>query len=56
MNIKGQGQSLTMVQGHSDSRFSNFFSRETAMPNEAKFHVAPQLVGEQKFVQMVQVT
>ena len=25
MNIKGQGQSLTLVQGHSDSTFSNFF-------------------------------
>ena len=26
MNIKGQGHSLTFVQGHSDSTFSNFFS------------------------------
>ena len=39
MNIKGQGHSLTLVQGHSDSTFSNFFSLETAGPIEAKFHV-----------------
>ena len=25
MNIKGQGHSLTLGQGHSDSAFSNFF-------------------------------
>ena len=41
MNIKGQGHSLPLVQGHSDSTFSNFFSLETAGPIEAKFHVAP---------------
>ena len=41
MNIKGQGHSLTFIQGHSDSTFSNFFSLETAMPIEAKFHVEP---------------
>ena len=39
MNVKGQGYSLTLVQGHSDSRFSNFFSLETAGTIEAKFHV-----------------
>ena len=39
MNIKGKGHSLTFVQGHSDSTFSNFFSLETARPIEAKFHV-----------------
>ena len=39
MNIKGQGHLLTLVQGHSDSTFLNFFSLETARPNEAKFHV-----------------
>ena len=39
MNIKGH--SLTLVQGHSDSTFSNFFSLETARPIEAKFHVVP---------------
>ena len=37
MNIKGQGHSLPLVQGHSDSTFSNFFSLETARPIEAKF-------------------
>ena len=42
MNIKGQGHSLTLVQGHSNSTFSNFFSRETARAIEAKFHVEPQ--------------
>ena len=31
MNIKGQGYSLTVVQGHSDSTFLNFFP----------FHVKP---------------
>ena len=41
MNIKGQDHSLTLVQGHSDSTFSNFFSLETAWPIEAKFHVEP---------------
>ena len=44
MNIKGQGHSLTLVQGHSDSTFSNFFSSETTRPNEAKFHVEPPWV------------
>ena len=38
MNIKGQGHSLTFVQGHSDSTFSNFFSLETARQIEAKLH------------------
>ena len=43
MNIKGQGHSLTLVQGHSvsDSTFSNFFSLEIARLIEAKFHVEP---------------
>ena len=35
MNIK----LLTLVQGHLDLTFSNFFSLETARPIEAKFHV-----------------
>ena len=35
---KGQGHSLTFVQDHSDSTFSNFFCSETARPIEAKFH------------------
>ena len=43
-NIKGQGQvhSLNLVQGHSDSTFSNFFFLETARSIEAKFYVEPQ--------------
>ena len=40
MNIKGQG--------HSDSTFSNFFSRETARPIEAKLYVEPQWDGGTK--------
>ena len=41
MIVKGQGHSLTFIQGHSDATFSNFFSLETAWPIEAKFHVEP---------------
>ena len=41
MNIKDQGYSFTLVQGLSDSKFSNFFSYETDMPIEIKFHVEP---------------
>ena len=43
MIIKGQGYSLTFVEGHSDSdsTFSNFFSLETTRPIEAKFYVEP---------------
>ena len=41
MNIKGQGNSFTFVQGHSDSTFSDFFCSETARPIEAKFHMEP---------------
>ena len=41
MNIKGQGHSLTLVQCHAYSTFSNFFSLETARPIKAKFHVEP---------------
>ena len=35
MNIKGQGHLLTLIQGHSDSTFSNFLFLETAWPIEA---------------------
>ena len=56
MNIKGQCHSVTLVKGHSDSTFANFFFLETAKPIEAKFHMKPPCDGEQKFVQMVQVT
>ena len=49
MNIKGQSHSLTLIiQGHSDSTFSNFFSLETARPMEAKFHVEPPWDGGMK--------
>ena len=48
MNIKGPGHSSTLVQGHSDSTFSNFFSIETAVPVEAKFHVEPGWDGGMK--------
>ena len=41
MNIKGQGHSLTLIQDHSDSTFSNFFSLETAGPIEANFYTEP---------------
>ena len=41
MNIKGQGHSLALVQGHSYSTFSNFFSLETAGTIEAKVYVEP---------------
>ena len=41
-------RSLTLVQGHSDSTFSSFFSSETARQIEAKFYVEPQWVGETK--------
>ena len=45
MNIKCQGHSLTLVQGHLDSTFSNFFFLETVWPTEAKFYVEPPLDG-----------
>ena len=45
MNIKGQSHSLTLVQSHSDSIFSDFFSLETTWRIEAKFHVEPPLDG-----------
>ena len=48
MNIKGQGHLLTLLQGHSDPKFSNFFSLETAWPIETKFHVEPTLDGRTK--------
>ena len=41
MTINSQGHSLTFVQGHSDSIFSNFFFSITARSIEAKFHVEP---------------
>ena len=49
MNIKGQGHSVTLVQGHSDSAFANFFTLQTAKSIEAKFHVEPPWDGGTKF-------
>ena len=48
MNIKGQGHSLTLVQGRSDSTLIFSFCLETAKPIEAKFNVYPQWDGETK--------
>ena len=50
MIIKGQGHSLALVQSHSYSAFSNYFSLETACLIEAKFHVEPPWNGECKLV------
>ena len=55
MNIKGQCHSLILVQGHSDSTFSNFFSLETARLIEVHFHLAHLWDGGTKNL-MVQVT
>ena len=56
MNIKGQGHLLTLVQGHSDSTFSNFFSLETVRRIEAKFHVDHSWDGGTKICSVVQIT
>ena len=37
-----------MVQGHSDSTFSNFLTLETARLIEAKFHIEPPWDGRTK--------
>ena len=41
MTIKVQGHSLALVQGHSDSTFSNFIFLETIWPIEGEFYMAP---------------
>ena len=41
MNTKGQDLLLTLVQGHSDLIFSNFFFLETAKLIEAKCQTEP---------------
>ena len=51
MNIRGQGHSLTLVLGHSESIFLNFFFLETAWPIEAKFYVELRGMGGRKFDQ-----
>ena len=48
MTIEGQGHSLTLVPGHSDSKFSNFFLLETPGTIEAKFHAKPPWDWETK--------
>ena len=48
MNIKGQGHLLTLVQGHSNSTFSNFFFLETARTIEAKFYMEHPCYGRTK--------
>ena len=40
MSTKGQGHSLALIQVTQIQYFQNFFSSITAMPIEAKFHVA----------------
>ena len=47
MNIKGQGYSLILVQGHSESTLLNFLSF-TACPIEAKFYLEPPWDGGKK--------
>ena len=39
---------IDLIQGHSDSAFSNFFSLETTRLIEAKFHVATPWDGGMK--------
>ena len=53
MNIKGQGHSLTLVQGHLGSMFSNFFSFETARRLKPNFMWSLHEIDERKIVQMV---
>ena len=48
MNIKGQGHSLTFVQGNSGSTFSNCFSSKNTRPIEAIFHMGPSWDGRMK--------
>ena len=56
MDIKGKGYSLTFVESHSDSTFSNFFSLETSRPVEAKFYMEPAQDAGKKVSQMIYVT
>ena len=44
MTTQGQGHSLTFVQGHSDSIFSNYISTKNTRPIEAKFRMEPPLM------------
>ena len=48
MNIKDQGHSVTLVQGHLDSHFQTSFSLDYSRPIEAKFHLEPPWDGDMK--------
>ena len=52
---KGQGHSLTLVQGHSDSTFANFFPEKPLGRLKPKLTWSLNGMGERKFIQMVQV-
>ena len=54
MNIKGQGQSLTLVQGHSDSTFSFFFLRN-CLPDGSQNLCGASMGCARKFYQMVYI-
>ena len=47
VNIKGQGHSLTLVQGHPDSTFSCFFSLETARLMKPDFMWSLHVMGNE---------
>ena len=49
MNIKGQGHSLTLVQNHLNSTFSNFFFLKSAGSIKTKCHVEPPKDGRMKY-------
>ena len=50
MNIKGQDHLLTLVQGHSDSAYSNLIFLEIVKPN---FMLSLHGMWERKFDQTV---
>ena len=50
---KGQGHSLTLAQGPSDSTFWNFFLLETASQLKPNFMWSLHGMGEQMIEQMV---
>ena len=47
---------ITLVQGHSNSTFSNFFPQKLLGPLKLNFMWILHGMGQRKFVQMVQVT
>ena len=56
MNIKGQGHSFTLIQGHSDSTFENFFSYKLLRRSKPNFMWSLREMEEWKFIQVVLVT